>query len=75
MPSITKNEAGASCVAAPIRNHVGKIVAGVSISGPTVRFGHDRFPELIDLVVETAHGISRKLGFDHRQLAVGDELF
>lgn len=67
-------EAGASCVAAPIRNHVGKIVAGVSISGPTVRFGADRLPELIDLVLETAHEVSRKLGFDRRQLAVGEQL-
>ncbi|NMB46592.1 MAG: IclR family transcriptional regulator [Firmicutes bacterium] len=67
-------EVGASCVAAPIRNHVGKIVAGVSMSGPSVRFEDERLPELIDLLLETAHGISVKLGFDRRQLAVGENL-
>lgn len=67
-------EAGASCVAVPIRNHVGKIVAGVSISGPSVRFEDDRLPELIDLVLETAHLISTKLGFDRQRLAVGKDI-
>lgn len=67
-------EAGASCVAAPIRNHVGKIVAGVSVSGPSTRFEDDRLKELIGLLLETAEKISARLGFDYRQLAVGEEL-
>ncbi len=66
-------EEGASCVAAPVRNHTGKIIAALSISGPTVRFGEERLPRLIDYVLDTAYEISTKLGFDHRQLAVGQQ--
>jgi IclR family KDG regulon transcriptional repressor len=67
-------EEGASCVAAPIRNHTGKIVASISISGPTIRFEKERLPNLVSYVLDTAYDISAKLGFDHRHLAVGKEL-
>ena len=67
-------EEGASCVAAPIRDHTGKIVAALSISGPTVRFGQDRLPTLVNYVVDIADDISTKLGFDRRHLAVGEQL-
>jgi DNA-binding IclR family transcriptional regulator len=66
-------EEGASCVAAPIRDHTGKIVAALSISGPKVRFGKERLPVLVRYVLEAAHDISTKLGFDHWQLAVGEQ--
>lgn len=65
-------EAGARCVAAPIRNHVGKIVGGVSVSGPLARFEQERLQELIGLVLETAGDISAWLGFEGRQTTVGE---
>lgn len=66
-------EEGASCVAAPIRNHRGKIVAAVSISGPTVRLRDDRLAVLVSHILKTAYEISTRLGFDQRQLAVDEE--
>ena len=66
-------EEGASCVAAPIRDHTGKIVAALSISGPTVRFGDERLPMLVSHVLQAAYDISAKLGLDHRHLVVGEE--
>ncbi len=50
------------CAAAPIRNHMGKVVASISIAGPTTRMTPARMPELIQAVKETAQKISTRLG-------------
>ncbi|WP_347491263.1 IclR family transcriptional regulator [Desulfoscipio sp. XC116] len=57
-------EEGVKCVAAPIRNHEGKTIAAISVSGPDVRISHG-FPqaELIKMVTEAANRISLQLGF------------
>lgn len=52
-----------SAVAAPIFNHMGQMVAGLSVAGPDVRFQDERLPELIKKVKEAANQISEKLGF------------
>lgn len=52
-------EMGLRCVAAPIRNDEGMIVAGLSISAPTDR--HD--PHWPDKIRETARAISHTLGY------------
>lgn len=51
-------------VAAPIRDHTGKVVAGLSIAGPASRFTDERMGELISMVTETASAISRALGYN-----------
>lgn len=56
-------EEGLCCIAAPIRDHSGAAVAGVSISGPTTRVHADTFAGLIPLVIACADAISRDLGF------------
>ncbi|BCP51473.1 IclR family transcriptional regulator [Kaistia sp. 32K] len=56
-------EEGLCCIAAPIRDHSGKAIAGVSISGPTTRVHADTFATLIPLVKACADWISRDLGF------------
>jgi len=51
------------CVAAPIRNHLGKVVASISIAGPTARVTPARLPELIVAVKDAARKISIRLGY------------
>lgn len=49
---------GATAVAAPILDKNNELVAGLSVAGPKDRFGQDRLPELIELVVASAQRIS-----------------
>lgn len=59
-----EREAGVRCVAAPIRDHRGRCVAGLSISGPTTRVGPDRLDDLGRLVRAAARRCSALLGYD-----------
>jgi DNA-binding IclR family transcriptional regulator len=52
---------GSAGVAAPIRAHTGKVIAALSVAGPTQRI-LDRCPELAKLVRDAAEDISRTLG-------------
>ncbi|MGQ9676255.1 MAG: IclR family transcriptional regulator [Chloroflexota bacterium] len=54
---------GAASVAAPIFNHSGEVVGGLSIAGPAVRLTAERAQELAPLVVDAASEISRQLGY------------
>jgi DNA-binding IclR family transcriptional regulator len=54
---------GLSCVAGPVFNHNGQIVAAFSVAGPATRFTSDRIPELAQLVRETSQKISYRLGY------------
>ena len=56
-------ELGARCVAAPIRNYTGKVVAGISISGPVSRLTKDRIRVIIPVVQEIANKISKLLAY------------
>jgi IclR family KDG regulon transcriptional repressor len=59
-----ENEEGVRCVAAPIRNQIGEVVAAMSVSGPTTRITIEKIDDsLKSRVTETAIRISRKLGF------------
>lgn len=49
-------------IGAPIRDHHGKVIAAVSISGPSYRFGAQRAIELAPSVVRAAHDISLAFG-------------
>jgi DNA-binding IclR family transcriptional regulator len=57
-----ENEDGIRCVAAPIRDHTGGVVAAMSVSGWTVSMTRERLPELIPLVTEQAESASAALG-------------
>lgn len=56
-------EPGLRCVAAPIKNHKGEVVAAISLSGPSMRMDEQRMKELTLPVKESALEISRKLGY------------
>jgi IclR family KDG regulon transcriptional repressor len=59
-----ENEEGVRCVAAPIRNKEGRIIAAMSISGPTARLPLEHIQTTLkDEVCKTALNISRQLGF------------
>lgn len=61
--SHSERNIGSASVSAPIRNHEGICIAGISISGPESRFTEDRLPMLIEQVTVTAKNISNRLGW------------
>lgn len=58
-----ENELGIRCVAAPIRDYTGKVVASISISGPIIRITDEKIPEFAKLVIEVSSKISELLGY------------
>lgn len=56
-------ELGARCVAAPVFDSSGSIVAGISVSGPVIRMSRNRTSEIAKAVKGAALKISRRLGY------------
>ena len=56
-------EEGLRCLAAPIRDHGGSVVASLGIAGPAVRLNPARLPEQIKLVKDAAETVSTALGY------------
>jgi DNA-binding IclR family transcriptional regulator len=56
-------EAHLHAVGAPIYDHLGRIVAAVSISGPAVRMPREREPELVRMTLDACAQISHALGY------------
>jgi DNA-binding IclR family transcriptional regulator len=54
---------GLRCVAGPVFNHAGQIVAAFSVAGPATRLTPARLPEIAQMVRETSQEISRRLGY------------
>lgn len=52
-----------AAVAAPIFNHNGRIIAGISIAGLDVNYQQERLPYLVEKVKGAAQEISRKFGY------------
>jgi len=61
---------GASAVSAPIYDSAGRVVAGLTISGPTYRFTAERVAQFVKLVKQGAARISASLGYS---AATGEE--
>jgi DNA-binding IclR family transcriptional regulator len=59
-------EQGVTCVAAPIRDHEGRVVAACSVSGPTFRLAAGPMEAIISAVVTTTGEISRCVGYTRR---------
>jgi DNA-binding IclR family transcriptional regulator len=64
--AVDELEIGLTAVAAPIRNAHGDVIASMSVSGPTFRIAGDRVAEVVDLLVDAAIEVSRRLGWGHR---------
>ncbi|MBS4698333.1 DNA-binding transcriptional regulator KdgR [Aeromonas media] len=58
-----ENEHGLRCFAVPIYNRMGRIITGLSLSLPIVRFEEGKRAELISLLHEAAGQISAELGY------------
>jgi len=54
---------GLSCVAGPLFNHAGQIVAAFSVAGPATRLTPARLREIAQLVRDTSQQISYRLGY------------
>ncbi len=54
---------GLRCVAAPIRDHTGRVCAAISVSSPVARLVGDWFLRVVDMVTATAREISAGLGY------------
>lgn len=48
-----EHEYGIRCVAVPIRNYEGKVVAAWSLSGPSLRFTDDKIEEYVKILFDT----------------------
>lgn len=60
-----ENEEGIRCIAGPIYDHEGKVVASFSISGPENRMTTEYIENnLVDLVAETTKKISKEMGYN-----------
>ena len=64
-----ESEVGMRCIAAPIRNDAGEVVAAVGVGGPVSRLSKKAIASFTPHVIETAAFISARLG--HRARAVG----
>jgi DNA-binding IclR family transcriptional regulator len=62
---------GVRCVAAPIRNANGDVIASISISGPPALINEKTIPKLVELVKKTSLDISRELGFKPKKVSEG----
>ncbi|MFZ5945330.1 MAG: IclR family transcriptional regulator [Bacillota bacterium] len=59
-----ENEEGVRCVAAPVRDYQGQVIAAVSISGPAQRITDDAIStKLLPALIKTTTKISRRLGY------------
>lgn len=56
-------EEGIRCVGAPVRDHEGTVIAGLSVSCPDFRTPRDRLLTLAPLVADAAEELSLRLGY------------
>lgn len=56
-----EHEFGVKCVAMPIRNRDGHLVAAVSVSGPSLRFDAERIKEIVAILGECCRRIEERV--------------
>jgi IclR family KDG regulon transcriptional repressor len=68
-----EHEIGVRCVAAPVYDSAGGVIAAVSVSVPSVRLTEEDIPRYAETVMRAAREISRRLGHKHsgKKSAVG----
>ena len=68
-------EEGLKCVAAPVRNLGGTVVASVGILGPAFRLPDNKLATIAASVVRTADEVSEELGFQGNRPRIGKGAF
>jgi DNA-binding IclR family transcriptional regulator len=58
-----ENEEGVRCIAAPVRDHLGAVVAAMSVAAPAYRFAHEELLELAPTVLKATTELSRRIGW------------
>ena len=58
-----EHELGVRCVAAPLFDRRGEVIAALSISGPTIRIPDEKLLFMEELVKKAAYEISAKIGY------------
>jgi|TARA_R110001583_G_scaffold61594_1_gene181842 IclR family KDG regulon transcriptional repressor len=58
-----EQEEGLRCIAAPIHDRLGNVIAGLSVSFPTLRHSTEKFDQYVSLLQDAAISISQKLGY------------
>jgi DNA-binding IclR family transcriptional regulator len=61
---------GVRCIAAPVRDHTGHIVAAFGLSSPAVRLMRERIPDIAAQICESANAISAQLGYTQNAAAL-----
>jgi DNA-binding IclR family transcriptional regulator len=61
-----ESELGMRCIAAPLRNDAGEVVAAIGLAGPVSRLSKKALATFIPYVIETAAAISARLGYRGR---------
>jgi IclR family transcriptional regulator, KDG regulon repressor len=64
-----ESELGMRCIAAPLRNDAGEVVAAIGLAGPVSRLSKKALTTFVPHVIETATAISARLG--HRTRIAG----
>lgn len=59
---------GTRCVAAPVRDYTGRIIAGVSVTAPSLRLTGERAAQFLPLVLQAADQFSRKLAYQGHEV-------
>lgn len=58
-----EHDEGVRCVAAPIRDYTGEVIASLSVSGPASRINEKSIPVIAKRVKEYCQEISKKMGY------------
>lgn len=64
-----ESEVGMRCIAAPLRDDSGEVVAAIGVGGPVSRLSKKTVASFIPYVIETAGAISARLGHRGRSVA------
>ena len=59
-------EQGLRCVGAPVFDHLGHVIASLSMAAPVFRLRKERLPHVARLVIAAAQGLSADLGYTQR---------
>jgi DNA-binding IclR family transcriptional regulator len=60
---------GVSCVAAPIFEPAGKVIGGITISGPMMRFSEQKIKEYAKLLMRVTGQLSASMGYHLEEIS------
>jgi DNA-binding IclR family transcriptional regulator len=60
---------GVSCIAAPLFEPAGKVIGGITISGPMTRFSDQKIKEYAKLLMRATRQLSISMGYHYEEIA------